>query len=142
MRQKQNYSIKPPRAGFSRATVRESGQGFCVKAVRKPAGCVTPLPVQESPAGIRPPWQNIRTIADWSSSQNNINNAWIQNFSDGRQNNNNKNNTNSVRAIRGFTQKQKGRETFPKEPQVRKAPMVAGKHNVFRRPFFGNIYAV
>ena len=38
----------------------------------------------------------------WSSSQNNINNAWNQNFSDGNQNNNNTNNDNSVRAVRAL----------------------------------------
>jgi len=46
--------VKLLRAGFSRATVWESEQGFCVKAVREPVGCITPLPVQESQPGIRP----------------------------------------------------------------------------------------
>lgn len=32
----------------------------------------------------------------WSSSQNDANNAWDQNFSNGSQNSNNKNNTNCV----------------------------------------------
>ena len=96
--------VKPLRAGFSRVTVREREQGFCVKAVRKPAGSVMPLSVWQSPPGVRPVGKNIRTVADWSSSQNNNNNAWNQNFSDGRQNNNNKNNDNNVRAVRGFTQ--------------------------------------
>jgi len=41
----------------------------------------------------------------WSSSQNNSNNAWNQNFDNGNQNdNNNKNNTLRVRAVRGFKQ--------------------------------------
>jgi hypothetical protein len=86
--------VKPSCAGFSRVKVWESEQGFCVKAVRKPAGCFLPQPVWESLSGVRPLGQNIRTIIDWSSSQNNINNAWNQNFNNGNQNNNNKNNTN------------------------------------------------
>jgi hypothetical protein len=40
----------------------------------------------------------------WSSSENNTNNAWNQNFNSGNQNNNNKNNTNYVRAVRDFKQ--------------------------------------
>ncbi len=40
----------------------------------------------------------------WSSTENDNNNAWNQNFNNGNQNNNNKNNTNYVRAIRGFKQ--------------------------------------
>lgn len=36
----------------------------------------------------------------WSSTENNANNSWYQNFSDGTQNNNNKNNTNYVRPVR------------------------------------------
>mgnify|MGYP006297519901 CR=1 FL=1 len=36
----------------------------------------------------------------WSSSENNTNNAWNENFSSGNQNTNNKNNTNRVRADR------------------------------------------
>ena len=99
--------FRPPCAGISRVTAWESEQGFCVKAVREPAGCTSPQPVLEYLAGIRPSGQYIRTVADWSSSQNdnNNNNAWNQNFNNGNQNNNNKNNTNNVRAIRGFTQK-------------------------------------
>jgi hypothetical protein len=128
------HRVKPLRAGFSRVTAREREQGFCVKAVRKPVGCIVPQPVQESPPGARPAGQNIRTVADWSSSQNNNNNAWNQNFSDGRQNNNNKNNTNSVRAVRGFTQKQNGGETLQG---------IARKYGIFGQPFFlGNIHAV
>ncbi len=42
----------------------------------------------------------------WSSSQNNSNNVWNQNFNNGNQNNNNKNNTLRVRAVRGFKQTQ------------------------------------
>jgi len=42
----------------------------------------------------------------WSSSENDNNNAWNQNFNNGNQNNDNKNNTNRVRAVRGFKQKQ------------------------------------
>lgn len=38
----------------------------------------------------------------WSSSQNNTNNAWNQNFDNGNQNNDNKNNTLQVRPVRGF----------------------------------------
>jgi len=39
----------------------------------------------------------------WSSSQNNANNAWAQNFDDGSQNNGNKyNNSLPVRPVRGF----------------------------------------
>jgi hypothetical protein len=131
--------VNPPRAGFSRVTalktalVWESEQGFCVKAVRKPAGYITFLPVWESLQGVRPAGQNIRTVADWSSSQNNNNNAWIQNFSDGRQNDNNKNNTNRVRAVRGFTQTQKEGETLSG---------FARKYIISGQPFlFGNLYA-
>ncbi len=40
----------------------------------------------------------------WSSTENDNNNAWKQNFNNGNQNNNNKNNTNRVRAVRGFKQ--------------------------------------
>jgi hypothetical protein len=50
----------------------------------------------------------------WSSSENenNVNNAWNQNFDDGNQNNN-KNNTNRVRAVRDSEQAgaRPGRET-------------------------------
>ena len=98
--------VKPLRAGFSRVTVRESEQGFCVKAVRKPVGYTCFNRYWSFTSGIRSAGQNIRTIADWSSSENNSNNAWNQNFGNGNQNNNNKNNTNSVRAVRGFTQRQ------------------------------------
>jgi hypothetical protein len=38
----------------------------------------------------------------WSSTENDTNNAWNQNFNNGNQNNNNKNNTNYVRPVRGF----------------------------------------
>jgi len=38
----------------------------------------------------------------WSSTENDNNNAWKQNFNNGNQNNNNKNNTNNVRAVRAF----------------------------------------
>ncbi len=40
----------------------------------------------------------------WSSTENDNNNAWKQNFNNGNQNNNNKNNTNYVRAVRDFKQ--------------------------------------
>ena len=43
----------------------------------------------------------------WSSTENDNNNAWKQNFNNGNQNNNNKNNTNYVRAVRGFKQSRK-----------------------------------
>lgn len=36
----------------------------------------------------------------WSSSENNDNNAWNQNFDDGNQNNNNKDNNNQCRCVR------------------------------------------
>ena len=35
----------------------------------------------------------------WSSSENNANNAWNQNFNNGNQNNNNRNNENRVRPV-------------------------------------------
>ena len=106
--------VRPPCAGISRVTAWESEHGFCVKAVREPVGRVFPQPVLESLAGVRPTGQYIRTVAGWSSSQNNNNNnAWNQNFNNGNQNNNNKNNTNNVRAIRGFTQKQTGGKIRP-----------------------------
>ena len=41
---------------------------------------------------------------DWSSTENNSNNAYKLNFSNGNSNNNNKNNTNNVRAILAFSQ--------------------------------------
>ena len=45
----------------------------------------------------------------WSSTENDNNNAWKQNFNNGNQNNNNKNNNNNyVRAVRGFKQNNKG----------------------------------
>jgi len=40
----------------------------------------------------------------WSSSENNDNNAWNQNFNNGNQNNDNKNNNNRVRCVRDFKQ--------------------------------------
>jgi len=40
----------------------------------------------------------------WSSTENNANNAWNQNFSGGGQNNDNKNNSLRVRCVRGFEQ--------------------------------------
>jgi hypothetical protein len=93
-------------AGIPGATVPGREQGFCVKAVRKPAELLF-MPstgIGKTCPGARRDEQYIRTIADWSSSENNNNNAWKQRFSDGNQNNNNKTNTNSVRAVRGFTQ--------------------------------------
>jgi len=42
----------------------------------------------------------------WSSSENNENNAWKQNFDNGNQNNNNRNNENRVRP--GVSTKQGG----------------------------------
>jgi hypothetical protein len=96
----------PGNAGISSVTALGSVQGFCVKAVRKPVELLF-MPsagIGKSYPGVRRNEQYIRTFADWSSSENNNNNAWNQNFSDGNQNNNNKNNTNSVRAVRGFTQ--------------------------------------
>jgi hypothetical protein len=90
----------------------ESEQGFCVKAVWEPAGRISPQLVLESLPDVHPVGRYTRTVADWSSSQNdNNNNAWSQRFSDGNQNNNNKNNEFSVRAVRGFTQEQTGGET-------------------------------
>jgi hypothetical protein len=101
----------PGNAGIPGVTVSGREQGFCVKAVRDPAGlAVMPSAGIGKPCpGVRRNEQYIRTFANnaciaWSSSENNSNNAWNQNFSDGRQNNNNKNNTNSVQAVRGFTQ--------------------------------------
>jgi hypothetical protein len=95
-------------AGIPFVTALGSEQGFCVKAVRKPAEPLSFLStdIGKSCPGILRNEQYIRTFADWSSSENNNNNAWNQRFSDGNQNNNNnnKNNTNSVRAVRGFTQ--------------------------------------
>lgn len=37
----------------------------------------------------------------WSATENDPNNAWNVNFSNGNVNNDNKNNTNHVRAVRG-----------------------------------------
>jgi hypothetical protein len=93
-------------AGISSVTALESEQGFCVKAMRKPAELrLTPsFGIGKSCPGARRDEQYIRIFADWSSSENNSNNAWKQRFSDGNQNNNNKTNTNSVRAVRDFTQ--------------------------------------
>jgi hypothetical protein len=69
-------------------------------------------------AGARAPvHQDARAIAlggfaadnYWSSSENNSNNGWNQNFSTGNQNDNNKNNTNRVRAARVFVRARAGR---------------------------------
>ena len=43
----------------------------------------------------------------WSSTENNYDNAWKQNFNNGNQNNNNKDNNNYVRSVRGFKQNNK-----------------------------------
>ena len=43
-------------------------------------------------------------LLNWSSTENNNNNAYNVNFSSGNTNNNNKNNTYSVRAVRDFWQ--------------------------------------
>ena len=43
----------------------------------------------------------------WSSSENDTNNAWVQNFDNGNQNTNNKNNTRAVRCVRDLKIKQK-----------------------------------
>lgn len=59
----------------------------------------------------------------WSSSENDNNNAWNQNFNNGNQNNDNKNNTNYVRAVRGFKQKQ----IMPGELMLR-ALLIYGYH--------------
>ena len=48
----------------------------------------------------------------WSSTENNANNAWNQNFSGGGQNNDNKNNTNQVRCVRGFKQNKKTKQAW------------------------------
>jgi hypothetical protein len=58
-------------------------------------------------AGIKTPLFNVvggfANNNYWSSTENDSNNAWNQNFDNGNQNNNNKNNTNiRVRAVRGF----------------------------------------
>lgn len=44
----------------------------------------------------------------WSSTENNANNAWRQNFSDGNQNNNNKTNSNYVRCVRSLLKSKRG----------------------------------
>lgn len=63
------------------------------------------MPGECSPC-IKTPLRNgVGGFADnnyWSSSENNENNAWNQNFNNGNQNNNNKDNTNYVRAVRDF----------------------------------------
>lgn len=41
-------------------------------------------------------------LSSWSSFENNTNNAWLQNFSNAKQNNDNKTNTYRVRAVRDF----------------------------------------
>jgi hypothetical protein len=46
----------------------------------------------------------------WSSTENNANNAWNQNFSGGGQNNDNKNNNQRVRCVRGFKQNKKTKQ--------------------------------
>ena len=100
--------MHPGNAGISNATALESEHGFCVIAVRKPAELpfVPSFGIAYTFPGARTEKQHIRTFADWSSSESSANNAWIQNFSDGRQNdNNNKTNTNRVRAVRVFAQK-------------------------------------
>ena len=61
---------------------------------------------------------------NWSSSENNANNAWNFNFNNGNTNNNNKNNTNYVRAVRDsstehfYTGRQYACQCFKKERKM------------------------
>ncbi len=56
---------------------------------------------QHSPMGGKCGWFTANYY--WSSSQNNANNAWAQNFDNGNQDNGNKyNNSLPVRPVRGF----------------------------------------
>lgn len=56
---------------------------------------------QNSPMGRKVGWFAANYY--WSSSQNNANNAWAQNFDNGNQDNGNKyNNSLPVRPVRGF----------------------------------------
>jgi len=43
----------------------------------------------------------------WSSTENNTNNGWNQNFNNGDQNNNNKTNANYVRCVRRLLSKRR-----------------------------------
>jgi hypothetical protein len=43
---------------------------------------------------------SLKAGCQWTSTENNNNNAWNQRFSDGNQNNNNKNNALAVRCVR------------------------------------------
>ena len=62
------FLVKPLLAGFFRVTARESEQGFCVKASRKPVGCILAQPVLQSLPGDRSARLNIRIIVGRSSS--------------------------------------------------------------------------
>lgn len=53
----------------------------------------------------------------WSSTENNSNNAWKQNFNNGNQNNNNKSNTNRVRCVRRWTIRRQS-------PSARRLPLL------------------
>ena len=48
----------------------------------------------------------------WSSTENNPNNAWNQDFGGGAQNNDNKNNAYHVRCVRGFKQNKKTKRAW------------------------------
>ena len=76
----------------------DKGTVPCVQLSNIPVRCL---------AGIKTPLFNVvggfANNNYWSSSENNSNNAWNQNFNNGNQNNNNKNNnTLPVRAVRGL----------------------------------------
>jgi len=97
------HRARLPRAGFSRATVRESEHGFCVKAARKQVVQFERQPVLNSMSGNRLAERYICAFADWSSSQSSAANSWNQNFSNGNQYFNLlKTITCSVRAVRAF----------------------------------------
>jgi hypothetical protein len=72
---------------------------FCLKAIK---GLLLKKAVKQNEQ--RGLFVHKNTFMNWSSSENNDNNAWNQNFNNGNQNNNNKNNDNNVRCARDFEQ--------------------------------------
>jgi hypothetical protein len=96
----------PVKAGITVAKVTISEHAL-IKSDKGTVPCVqlSNIPVR-CLAGIKTPLFNVvggfANNNYWSSSENNSNNAWNQNFNNGNQNNNNKNNTLPVRAVRGF----------------------------------------
>ena len=69
----------------------------------KKGECASPCEVLYSD-GRNTATHSVSHSRDWSSTENNNNNAYKLNFSNGNSNNNNKNNSNNVRAVLAFEQ--------------------------------------